>query len=232
MNGIAVAAHPLRADFALEIAPPFAPAPEALPRVEEIWAEQKRLRGDRLTNGQIYTLAEHSPDRLVIQPAEYRYVLARRLEPGLAERGLPIQAVAVSGILECADGVVLGRRGDHVAADPGKWEAAPAGGLTRPDAVAQLLEELREELGLTPSQVTGVEACGLIEDLPSGVFDIVFKIVSNASAEAVRWAQQATGTDEYSELAVVPRAGLAVFLEDNRADLLPILAPMLGLAGY
>ena len=223
--------YPLAPDYTLQVCASFETHPAVSARVDEIWAEEQKKTGNRLTNGTIYSLFDHCAAHLRIQPAEYRHVLARRRAPELADAGLGIRPLAVTGILLCADGLVLGRRSNQVASDTGLWEPAPAGGLSRPDAVAQLLEELREEVGLEPSQVILRDACGLVEDVESGVIDIVFRLDSTASAREVRGTHAARATNEYAELAIVPRSEIAGFLEINEARLLPALRPMLGLVG-
>jgi 8-oxo-dGTP pyrophosphatase MutT (NUDIX family) len=226
-----VRAYELQPSFELDLLPP--PAFPALieARIDEIWTEEKKLRGKRLFNGVIYSLVEWSASRLTLQPIEYRHLLARRRVPELATAGLIIRPVAVTSVLTCRDGVVLGRRADHVAFAPRLWEAAPAGGLDRPDPVAQLMEELREELGLTPDQVSLPQACGLIEDSVSGVFDIVLRIVTELDADAVRAVHRAYGSDEYCTLAIVATDQLPSFLMTERNHVVSSLVPMLHLVG-
>jgi hypothetical protein len=223
--------YPLAPDYTLQVCASFEPPPAVRTRVDEIWAEEKKKRGNRLTNGTVYSLFDHRAACLRIQPAEYRHVLARRRAPELADAGLGIRPLAVTGVLVCADGLVLGRRSNHVCSDTGLWESAPAGGLSRPDAVGQLLEELREEVGLEPSQVILHDACGLVEDVGSGVIDIVFRLDSSASAGEVRDTHAARATNEYAELAIIPQSEIAGFLKTNEARLLPALRPILGLVG-
>ncbi|MBL6945318.1 MAG: NUDIX hydrolase [Rhodospirillales bacterium] len=219
-------------DFEIRIVDPFATPKGIAARVDEIWAGEKQRHGDGLTNGPVYSLYHYRPDCLTLQPAEYRHVLARRHAPELAEAGLAIRPIGVTGVLSCADGVVLGRRGARVASDAGLWEPAPAGCLDRADPVAQVLEELHEELGLDTSRVASPEVCGLVEDVGSGVVDIVFRLRSAATEHDIRAAHEALATDEYAELAIIKPDDLAAFLEAERARLLPALRPMLGLAGW
>lgn len=221
---------PLAADFTLQVCAPFEPPEVIKGRIDAIWADERRKRGDRLCNGPIYSLVEHRADRLLIQPAEYRHAVARRCAPELAVAGLAIRSLAVTGLLLCADGLVLGRRGAGVAADAGLWEPAPAGGLSRPDPVGQILEELHEELGLEPARIVRHDACGLVEDTESGVIDIVFRLQTTATAEEIRGAHAAHATDEYAALVILPSSALAGFLQANHDHLLPALRPMLCLA--
>ena len=223
-----IALHPLNETFSVEFGEPFAEPAESAARIAAIWNVEKDRRGDRLSNGRVYSLLDLRPDRLLIQPAEYRHVLARRRVP---ELGLTIRPLAVTGLLLCADGLVLGRRGQGVTSDAGLWEPAPAGGLAQPDPVAQVLEEMREEVGLDPARIERVHACGLAEDTESGVVDILFRLHTLATEAEVRAAHTARATDEYAELAIVPPEKIGEFLQENRNRLLPALRPMLTLAG-
>ena len=222
---------PLTGACVVQVGDPFSPPDAVKARVDAIWADEKRRRGDRLTNGRIHSLLGVRGESLLIQPAEYRYALARRRAPELRAAGLTIRPLGVTGVLLCADGLVLGRRGDRVASDAGLWELAPAGGLSDPDPPGQIFEELSEELGLEPHRISHHHACGLVEDTGSGVVDIVFRLHTAAAAGGIRAAHAARATDEYAELAIVPLPDIGGFLEKNRGRLLPALLPMLGLAG-
>jgi hypothetical protein len=118
-----------------------------------------------------------------------------------------------------------------VTDDVGLWEPAPAGGLSQNDPKTQVLEELEEELGVAAATVVSAEICGLVEDVKSGVFDIVFRLETPATEQDIRTAWAAGGSDEYAELAVVRLSETRLFLETNRDCLLPALLPMLRTAG-
>lgn len=227
----AVNTYPLTPDCKIDVGLPWEPPISIMPRVDEIWSSEKERRGDQLTNGRIYGLTEFRPNYLSIFPSEYRYVLARRRDPDLKNQGLNIRPLAVTGILLSADGLVLGRRGSGVTDDVGLWEPAPAGGLSQNDPKAQVLEELEEELGVAAATVASVEACGLVEDVESGVFDIIFRLETPATEQDIRSAYAARGSDEYAELAVVKPSDAQLFLEINHDLLLPALLPMLRAAG-
>lgn len=225
-----VKSYPLASDYKLDLGAPWEIPPSIVPRVEKIWELERERRDTDLTNGQIYTLAEFRPDYLLIHPSEYRYVLARRRAPNLKNEGLSVQPLAVTGILLCADGLVLGRRGSVVTDDAGLWEPAPAGGLSKPDPTVQILEELEEELGISKSEVESVEACGLVEDIESSVFDIVFRLNTTLTGQEVKAVHACRGSDEYADLAIVETSEVSAFLHTHSRDLLPALRTMLRLA--
>ena len=191
-----IKSYPLAQDYTIALGAPWEVPPSIVPRVDEIWELERERRGIHLTNGQIYTLAEFQPDYILIHPSEYKYVLAQRRASNLQREGLSVRPLAVTGILICADGLVLGRRGSAVTDDVGLWEPAPAGGLSIPDPTVQVLEELEEELGISKSEVESVKVCGLVEDVESRVFDIVFRLETATTSQEVRAAYTSRGSDE------------------------------------
>lgn len=225
-----IKSHRLDQDFTISLGAPWVVPPSIVPRVDEIWEFEKARRGIHLTNGQVYTLAEFRPDYILVHPSEYKYVLAQRRSSNLQREELGVQPLGVTGILVCADGVVLGRRGSGVTDDVGLWEPAPAGGLSIPDPRVQVLEELEEELGMAKSEVDLIKVCGLVEDVDSRVFDIIFRLETAATAEEVRAAFTSNGSDEFSDLAIVEFMKIPAFLDAHRNDLLPALWTMLRLA--
>ncbi len=227
----AINIFPLAAAHDLKFATAFEQPAAIEARVDEIWLAEKKKNGERLTNGRIYSLLEHDADFLLIQPSQYRYVLARHHAPDLVAAGLRIQPLGVTAILLCADGLALGRRSDKVSTDSGLWELAPSGGLAQPDPRAQILEELAEELGLEQSRVDRPEACGLVEDTQSGVFDIVFRLHTAATGTDIEDAYATMGSNEYAELAIIEPANVQAFLNTHDDHILPALRPMLDFVG-
>jgi len=217
--------------FRLEVLP----APAALPAsvedsVDAIWRAAQGAQ-PTLHNGRIYSLVEYAPQRLTVRALEYRLLLAQRRAPAL-ESILAVRPIGVTGLLTGRDGLALGHRAKHVAADAGLWEAAPAGNLARPEPAEQILEELAEELGVQREQVRVPRPLGLVEDTTSRVVDIVFRLESDLSAAALRLAWQEHGSNEYAEIAIVPPAELPRFLAEHRAHLLRVLEPMLRLGRF
>ncbi len=197
--------------------------------VARIWGERQAASSGRLFDGPVYGVAGIAPDRLVLRPGQFRHALARCLEPELRHRGLDIRQAAVSGLLLCPEGLVLGRRAGSVATDAGRWEPPPSGGLDRPDPVAQIHAELREELGLTPADLDETRLIGALEQTDTGLVDLLLCLTTPLPFALVdqRWRQ--TGSDEYSALRVVPQTALPDLAAS--ANAVPLLRPMLALAG-
>lgn len=224
---------PLDPAFTVEVQkppPPLAAALEA--RIEEIWQAERRRLGERLFNGPVLSLVACTPNRLQVRYADYRQLVARRRAPELAA-ALQLRPLAVTGLFTCHDGVVFGRRAAHLANDPGAWETAPSGGLAHPEPQRQVLEELEEELGLSADQVSPPQAFGMLWaaadgwEEADGVHDILFRLTSPKSGAEIVAAHRNSGSDEYSELAIVPPQRLETFLEDRGGNLVPLVRPLL-----
>ncbi len=142
-----------------------------------------------------------------------------------------VRPLGVTGLLLCPQGLVLGRRSATLAITAGLWEAAPAGGLDRPDPAAVVLCELQEELGLAPDRIETMIACGLVEDLDSGIADIIFKLTTKASADEILAARCLNGAAEYDELVVVALDNIPDFLARHSSKILPSLSLMITAAG-
>ena len=212
---------------AVRLVPRLMLAAEVEARIEQIWqAEQARL-GDRLFDGPVHGLVSAGAGEIVLCPLRYRDVVARRRDPGLTAQGLGPPPVGVTGVLSSPDGIVFGRRSGRVAADPGLWEAAPSGVLSRPDPVAQLQEEMAEELGLGPGDHERPVARALM--LGEASAEIVFSVVTALPAAAIQERWRAGGSDEYSEIRVVRKADIAAFLAEG--GMLQGLGRILALAG-
>lgn len=230
MQPLSSATSPLLPTFELRLTAPLKLTAELEWKVDEIWRSEVQKR-PHLTNGRIYSLQEYTPSLLVLQPIEYRHALALRRTPILREEGLGIRPLAVTGVLKCPDGVVLGRRSGSVAADNGMWEAAPSGGLGQSDPVAQVLEELREEIGLESQHTQGpVVPCGLVEDCESHAVDIVFLLRTALGSAEIERLHKELGSDEYAALAIIPPENLPAFLAAQGDAVLPALPAMLRLA--
>jgi len=217
--------------FIKVMAPPEPFSPQAIELVDGIWAEAKGLLHEALFDGPILSLIQSSPSCLTVWPSSYRFALARLQLRELLGTAPVVRPLGVTGLLLCPQGLVLGRRSATLAIAAGLWEPAPAGGLDRPDPAAVVLCELQEELGLAPDRIETIIACGLVEDLDSGIADIVFKLTTKASAAEILAAKFGNGCAEYDELAVVALDDIPDFLARHSNKTLPSLPFMIKAAG-
>ena len=200
--------------------------PESIEReVDGLWQAEQKRRGRAIFNGWLLSAIESSSNRIVGRVVEYRHLIAQRARPELYDV-LQVRPVAVSGLLECADGVVFGRRGDAVTQDPGLWELVPSGGLDASKVgagpinyLAQILTELHEEVGIGADSVSSVVPFCLVEGLESHVLDIGIAMASPLAADALVRLQRAVVSTEYEELRVVARGDLAEFMSREASEL-------------
>lgn len=231
-------AHEFLPDARVELlgeAPPLAPELET--KVERLWLAERSRQGCGLFNGHTFSAVAVEPARLAGHRIEYRRLIAQRLCPELFD-SLRVRPVGVSGLLQCADGIVFGRRARTGVQHPGLWELAPSGGIDTTDAVqpgvidvrSQVLTELTEEVGLNRDQVGVPAPFCLVEDEELRVLDIGFALTAPAlTAGAILATHQASGSREYDELAVIPRGGLQHFLEQIGEQLMPVSRMLLSL---
>ena len=231
MTDGALKPHRLVGDFAIDICGSWHPPETLIPQIEALWSKAAARPGTRLTNGELFVLIDHAPDRLVLARSEYRYAIARRVAPHLVMSGLNVRPVAITGIVRSQDGVLLGRRADWVATDAGLWEPFPSGGLDRPDPLEQLMVEFEEETGLGRAFIRDCRVCGLLEDPGTGLCDVVWLLDVDATADELRAALGKRGQGEHTDIRVVPADQLARFIADNEKHVVGALAPMLGMAG-
>jgi hypothetical protein len=202
--------------------------------VDQLWQAEQTRRGKALFNGKIFSAVEFTPDIILGRIVEYRHLIAQRAKPELFEV-LNIRPVAVSGLFQCANGVVFGRRSGMTTQDAGLWELCPSGGLDtsktaagcKMDYCAQILTELQEEIGISPDVVTDIRPFCLVDDLDSHVIDIGIALTSSLSADEVIAIHRAAATKEYDKLFIVPHDEVAQFLEYKRGQLVVVSAALL-----
>jgi hypothetical protein len=197
-------------------APPL--PPDLAETVDALWAAELARRPHAF-DGPMFSVTHRDGTRIAGQWTNYRRFMARRRQPALAE-ALGIRPLAVTGVLRCRDGIVLGRRGDGVTQAAGAFEMAPAGGIAaeaigpdgRIDPVRQALAELAEEVGLGASAITAAAPLGLAEDPETGVTDIVVGLWTPARFSEIALIHAQAVSAEYATLALVPPDGAEAFL--------------------
>lgn len=202
--------------------------------VELLWQAEQARRGKALFNGKMFSAVEITPDTILGRIVEYRHLIAQRAKPELFE-ALKVRPVAVSGLFECAKGVVFGRRSGAMTQDAGLWELCPSGGLDTSktaasdevDYCAQILTELQEEIGISPDDVTEIHPFCLVDDLDSHVIDIGIALTSRLSADEVLAIHRAAATKEYDELLIVPHDEVVQFMADKRGQLVVVSTALL-----
>ncbi|HVJ32212.1 MAG TPA: UDP-2,4-diacetamido-2,4,6-trideoxy-beta-L-altropyranose hydrolase [Terriglobia bacterium] len=205
----------------LIISPPAAPDRQVAARIDAIWRDEQQKRPQGLFDGRILSLARMDGDRLICQSRPYRDFLAQQREPELAAI-LKVRPVAVAGLLECAEGLVFGRRGRDVTESAGKWELVPSGGVDGgliEQGGSRLLHrqlriELEEEVGIRSAEIDRIAFIAAIRSSRSGVIDLGFHLFSHLSASDIIARHAQLAKKEYDRLEIVAASRLAEFLEE------------------
>lgn len=206
---------------------PLSLASELQEEIQKIWSDAVAIR-PKLFNGIIYILTDHRDDALYIAESEYKLSFALQKNSNIFS-GLSINLLAVTGLLFCKDGLILGRRSRTVTSQNGLWEPAPAGSLSCLDPRAQVLEELEEELGITGDKITKIECKGLITDLSTNIADIIFELKTDQNFDSIKSRIERHKNDEYDAICCVKTSDLKKFLSENQGNFIPILPEALKL---
>jgi hypothetical protein len=164
-----------------------------------LWETEKQRR-PHLHDGELFYLSAFDSHSIegYFGPYSYWYV-QRELNRPVAD---PLVSVAVTGVTRHGRKVLLGRRGTAVSQDPGLFELAPSGGLSRlksgPDFREQLKVEFEEELGVTANFIERIEPFGLLHDKCDHVLDILASLYLNCDLDNL-----GETNEEYKEFAVV-----------------------------
>lgn len=133
-------------------------------------------------------------------------------------------ALAVSAVTQTADGLlVIERRSDKVAERPGFFHVKPSGHPQPPEGLTQgVLTELEEELGVSPSEVTGLVCTGLVRDAASYKPELTYALRIRATSGEVLRRTKADAWESSELLFISPsRDALADWLARNRDATVP-----------
>jgi len=178
--------------------------------VDRLWQAARRAR-PHIFNGRIFSIDEITPDIISGHWSEFRRSLAQIDRPELYDQ-LRVRSLAVNGVISCADGVLIGRRSSHAVYQAGQWQLPPAGSVDQsaeaPDGTInfarQLLQELQEELGVSPERIEGLTPLCLVEHPGTGVTDFGIAMRTSISSAELLTAHAASGNPEYEEMHVLP----------------------------
>jgi len=235
--------HPLAGKVRVQVHRAMPELPAALDaEVERLWqlasARMARGRAGPLFNGRVISAERITPALITGHLTEFRRVVAQYEQPALfGELGL--RPLAVSGVLCCTDGVVIGRRNMDAVILPGMWQLPPAGSVDASvvaedgsvDLQQQLRLELQEELGLPPDCIDAPRTLCVAEHPVTRVSSVGMQIRTTLDAGAVLAAHRTGGNAEYAPLKVVPWAELPRFIAQLGDRLVPSALPFLVRAG-
>lgn len=199
-----------------------------------IWHEETQRRGAHLFDGEIVSVASIQGNSIIGRRADYRWLLAQSRDTSIFKWS-QVRPLAVTGLLFCQDGIVIGRRSKSVYQFPGLGELAPSGSvdLTTLDnnnnisLHRQLMQELREEVGIDSGPVTDLQPLAIVSDVESQVFDVCFRVHTSLSWPQIQEASARNASGEYESIEILPLDGIARFLAANQQTTTPLTLALL-----
>jgi hypothetical protein len=235
--------HDLAADFHVRVVRPMpALSRELDTEVERLW-QQAASRVDAggagtLFNGRVFSADLITPHLIAGHLTEFRRIVAQMERPALF-KALRLRPLAVCGVLYCLDGVVFARRHASAVYQAGMWQLPPAGSVDGHAVDAdgtvalnrQLLDELREELGLAAADVDAPRPICIVEHPGSHVSDFGMALRCRLDGPAILAAHAERGNQEYQTVRILRREQLARFITDNGLLIVPPAPVFLRRAG-
>jgi len=208
--------------------------PQLEKEVQGIWESETR-RNPTAFNGTVFNVTDIRAGEIQGCFVEYKRLAAQRHDPSLFNR-LRVRPLGVSGMIESPDGMIFGRRNQRLSSEVGKWELAPSGGLDAGasgshgsvDYMHQFFDELRDETGLSESDIFDATAFALIEDPATHIFDLGIRARTNLRETRIKEAFTFS-TGEYSTLRVVSRDAIRDFVSCH--DVVPVSTTLLETSG-
>lgn len=213
-----------------------APPEDITARTQAIWDEETQRRSTTLFNGEIVSVVSINETLIIGRRAEYRWLLAQSHDEDFF-RWFQVRPLAVTGVLTCPEGIVIGRRSKSVFQFPGLWELAPSGSVDlgtldaegNIDLLTQLMQELHEEVGLQAADVANVQPLAIACDVDSQVFDVCFVLNTAVHWEQIATRFSANTNTEYERLEILPVDQISTFLRSNKASTTPLTLSLLQL---
>jgi len=198
--------------------PPLSPEVEA--DVDAIW-EGARSTNPKLFNGRVFTADTVDADRIEGHWTEFRRVFAQMRAPHLFG-ALALRPLAVVGVLQTPDGVVVGQRSLDAIYQAGRWQTCPAGsvesreGEELVDLEAQVLAEAEEELGIEAAMIKVGRTLVAVEHPGTHIIDVAIALGTDLRLPDILTFWQNCANREYVTLEVLPPDGVQAALQDGR----------------
>jgi len=203
-------------------------------KIDHLWNAAVSDGYQQLFDGQLYSVTDVEADVITVTRASYRHFFAQSREPSLFEPFF-IRPIAVTTVLECPDGLVFGRRSDDVAFDKSLWELGPSGTIDDSaetqdgylDWRITVLEELQEELGVRGLEEQAFKLSGALEDTVLHSVDLIAPIKTTLTRNQIEQVFLRRRTQEYTDIAVVPRRELSTFAKTTAGEMTPVCLDIL-----
>ncbi|MBF0612772.1 MAG: hypothetical protein G8345_20060 [Magnetococcales bacterium] len=200
--------------------------------VQRLWQLALSKRKTPLTDGRIFSLTHIQPGLLQGVFIPYRYFVAQLEAPELYPT-LQVQTMAVSGLLQCQDGIVWGRRHPDTVFGGNMMELVPSGGLSRQairsgriDVGQQIIIELQEEIGIPAAMIPEPRPFCCFEDTILHVWDVGMELQLPCNGAQLLKYYEKQGCWEYSSLSWVAEDQLSSFIADHEEQILPLSKEM------
>lgn len=195
-------------------------------RVSELWDCANDRRGGALFNGRLLSISamNEPPGAGTVwgRFTEYRRFMAQLEDPSLYGE-LQVNPLAVTGLIDCADGILIGKRGE-VTEDAEYWEVLPSGGVSEScvsdsgevDMACQLRREFEEEVGKgLPAFVNVAPAFWMFQE-STHVVDIVLRATVKSTLAEVLQRFKANENREYEAVDAISLLSVADKLKNER----------------
>jgi hypothetical protein len=208
-------------------------------RISSIWEQEKKKRGDDLFEGRIFNVTEITRETLTGFYIDYSVSLAQYCAPNLFDE-IAVRSLAVSGFVECEQGIVFGLRNENLTADAGLWELVASGGVDDSvrfengtvDIREQFLNELCEEINLPAESVSELSPIVMLEDSETHVCDIVFAARLSVGADTLFPLFNECGREEYVSIDIVQENNIKSFTQLMKGSMTPATLEILAHKGY
>ncbi|MFM5521493.1 NUDIX hydrolase [Aeromonas jandaei] len=193
--------------------------------VDKIWSEAQK-KNNRLFDGSILSCISDSSNRIISTIDNYRLFFSKKSHPVLLDK-IKIMPIAVSGILECKDGFVFGKRAKFTTQDADLWELVPSGGLDASitndintyDFKQQLLTELYEEIGINQDMLRTITPFCYVIDHEASVLDIGIYMYSDVNQETINHCFTTVRSFEYESIIFIPRNIIIDYIARERKNI-------------
>lgn len=200
----------------------------------DIWREEVERQGSHLFDGEIVSVVSIDGNRIVGRRADCRWLLAQSKNNSIFKWS-QVRPLAVTGMLFCQEGVIIGHRSKSVYQFPGMGELAPSGSVdlstlssdSQISLKQQLMQELREEIGIDIDSVIEVKPLAVVSDTASQVFDVCFTVRTSLSWSDIQNIFQQSGSAEYDRLELLPIIDIPRFLQISQSNITPLTLALL-----
>ena len=185
--------------------------------VDKIWETAIKQNPTSLRDSLILIYCGYEKGVIKTRLCNYRFYYAQHQVPELYT-SLGLNSLAVSGVLTCKNGIVIGKRGFEMLQDAGLFELVPSGAFdyhhfksNSKNIESQIISELEEEIGLYKSDLNKVKIVSIVTNSKLHVVDLVFDLRTGLRAKEIKNRWQSIENREYSKIYVIPKFFLKFF---------------------